>query len=210
MKVILLSKPRYDEEEIDIVKIMFESGLESYHLRKPRITSNQMKKILDKIPSQFHNRIVIHSHHHLARQYNLKGIHFTRSHFKSTLKNWWRKLLLSYFKPEICRTRSYTSLSSLYEKDNQCYEYVMLYPIFDSLTGNFQNGYHEQGIINALQKTNKKIVARGGVDSKKIEQIRDLGFYGLVLNSSIWKTKDPLNSFNQFMQKCKELNLKVE
>jgi len=210
MKVILLSKPRYDEEEIDIVKIMFESGLESYHLRKPRITSNQMKKILDKIPSQFHNRIVIHSHHNLARQYDLKGIHFTRSHFKSTLKNWWRKLLLSYFKPEICRTRSYTSLSSLYEKDNQCYEYVMLYPIFDSLTGNFQNGYHEQGIINALQKTNKKIVARGGVDSKKIEQIRDLGFYGLVLNSSIWKTKDPLNSFNQFMQKCKELNLKVE
>jgi thiamine-phosphate pyrophosphorylase len=210
MKVILLSKPRYDEEEIDLVKIMFESGLENYHLRKPRITTNQMKKILDKIPSQFHDRIIIHSHHHLARVYNLKGIHYTRSHFKSTIKNWWRKFMLSYFKPNILKTRSYTNLSSVYDKETLEYEYVMLYPIFDSLTGNFQSGYHEQGIKSAIQKSNKKIVARGGVDVKKIEQIRDLGFHGLVLNSSIWKTKDPLNSFNQFMQKCRELNIQVD
>ncbi len=210
MKVILLSKPRYDEEEIDLVKIMFECGLENFHLRKPRVTTNQMKKILDKIPVQFHDRIIIHSHHHLARTYNLKGIHYTRSHFKNTFKNWWRKILLRYFKPEILRTRSFTNLSSLYEKDEQVYEYVMLYPIFDSLTGNFQSGYHEQGIKNAIQKSNRKIVARGGVDEKKVEQIRDLGFYGLVLNSSIWKAKDPLLSFHQFMDKCRELNIQVE
>ena len=86
----------------------------------------------------------------------------------------------------------------------------MLYPIFDSLTGNFQSGYHEQGIKNAIQKSNKKIVARGGVDSKKIEQIRELGFYGMVLNSNIWKSKEPLASFNEFMGKCKELNIQVE
>jgi thiamine-phosphate pyrophosphorylase len=84
MKVILLSKPRYDEEEIDLVKIMFESGLENFHLRKPRVTTNQMKKILDKIPNQFHDRIVIHSHHHLARVYNL----YPRS---STFKQEYRK-----------------------------------------------------------------------------------------------------------------------
>jgi|LauGreDrversion4_2_1035121.scaffolds.fasta_scaffold23561_4 thiamine-phosphate pyrophosphorylase len=210
MKVILLSKPRYDEEEIDLVKIMFESGLENFHLRKPRVTTNQMKKILDKIPSQFHDRIVIHSHHHLARVYNLKGVHYTRSHFKNSIKNWWRKWMLSYFKPSILKTRSFTNLTSLYEKDEQVYEYVMLYPIFDSLTGNFQSGYHEQGIKNAIQKSNKKIVARGGVDSKKIEQIRELGFYGMVLNSNIWKSKEPLASFNEFMGKCKELNIQVE
>ncbi len=210
MKVILLSKPRYDEEEIGLLKIMFESGLETYHLRKPRITTQQMKNFLDKIPSQFHSKIVIHSHHHLARKYNLKGIHFTRSHFKNTFKNWWRKLMLSYFKPDVIKTRSFTSLASVFEKDEQQYEYVMLYPVFDALTGSFQSGYHEQGIRNVIQKSNYKIVVRGGVDAKKIEQIIDLGFHGLVLNSSIWKTKDPLASFNQFMEKCRQLNIPIE
>ncbi len=46
--------------------------------------------------------------------------------------------------------------------------------------------------------------------AKKIEQIRELGFYGMVLNSNIWKSKEPLASFNEFMGKCKELNIQVE
>ena len=118
--------------------------------------------------------------------------------------------MLSYFKPDVIKTRSFTSLASVFEKDEQQYEYVMLYPVFDALTGTFQSGYHEQGIRNVIQKSNYKIVARGGVDAKKIEHIINLGFYGLVLNSSIWKTKDPLASFNQFMEKCKQLNMHVE
>jgi len=211
MKLILLSKTKYDENEMDLVKIMFESGLETYHLRKPRISTRQMKLVLEKIPSHFHNRIVIHSHHQLAAKYDLKGIHYSKSHFAPNLKNWWRKWYLKIKKPNITTSRSFSSLAKFYaQKELSHYDYLLLYPIFDALTGNFQNGYHTEGIISAIKKTPGKLIARGGVDIKKIEQINNLGFSGMVLNSCIWKAKDPLIAFHQFLGKCRELNIEIE
>lgn len=43
MKIVLLSKSKLDEVEIDIVTKLFENGLGTYHLRKPRVSTKQMR-----------------------------------------------------------------------------------------------------------------------------------------------------------------------
>ncbi len=210
MKIVLLSKSKLEEDEIDIVTKLFENGLGTYHIRKPRVSTKQMKELLDSIPIQFHNRIVIHSHHNLARKYNLKGVHYTKSHLKKSFKNWWRKVTLGIAKSDLIKTTSHSKLISLYDKHEINYDYVFLSPIFDSLSGKFQSGFHMDGIVAAIQKSGVKIIARGGVEEKRIEQIRDLGFYGMALNTCIWNSKDPIDSFHKILAKCKELNISVE
>lgn len=210
MKIVLLSKSKVEEGEVEILTKLFENGLGTYHLRKPKLSTKKMKEFLDEIPIQFHNRIIIHSHHNLARKYNLKGVHYTKSHLKRNFKNWWRKLTLGIAKSDLIKTTSFSKLISLYDEHEIRYDYVFLSPIFDSLSGKFQSGFHVDGIIAAVQKSGVKIVARGGIEVKRIEQIRDLGFYGMALNTCIWNSKDPVEAFHNILTRCKELNIPVE
>lgn len=210
MKIILISKSILDENELGIVKELFENGLGTYHLRKPQISTKQMRSFLDSIPSQFHNRIVIHSHHNLALKYNLKGVHYTKAHLQKTFKNWWRKITLRIANTALIKSTSHSKLVSVYEDHEIDFDYVFLSPIFDSLSGKFQSGFHIDGIKAAIQKSGKNIIARGGVELKRIEQIRDLGFYGMALNTCIWNSKNPVAEFHKILACCRELGIEVE
>ena len=86
MKLIVITSSRTIPDETTFVTKMFESGLMTLHLRKPRFSTNQLKEFLNEIPKHFHNRIVIHSHHKLALKYDLKGIHMTSTPFREKME----------------------------------------------------------------------------------------------------------------------------
>lgn len=210
MKIILLSKSKFDENEVKIVTSLFEHGLETFHLRKPKLSTKQMRDVIESIPKHFHDRIVIHSHHQLARKYNLKGVHYTRTHLKKSFKNWWRKITLGIAKSDLIKTSSVTKLSSLYDEMEIPFDYIFISPVFDSLTGKFQSGFYEDGILAAIKKTGKNIIARGGVAYERLEKINEMGFHGFALGSCIWENEDPLREFLRITSRCRELNITVE
>ena len=131
MKTIVLSAQKSVDNEIDIVVRLFELGLTSFHLRKPHYSKQTMKLYLDGIPSVYHNRIIIHSHHRLARKYNLKGIHLSSKERKSSFNNWLNIKSLKRKKPFLRVSTSFTTISEL-NKYNDLFDYVFLSPIFDS------------------------------------------------------------------------------
>ena len=210
MKIVLLSRSGFNEVETDIVTRLFENGLDTYHLRKPRLSTKKLKAVIEAIPQQFHSRIIVHSHHQLALKYNLKGVHYTKTHLKKSFKNWWRKITLRIATKDFVKTTSHTKLITLYDEPEIKFDYVFLSPIFDSLTGRFQSGFYEDGIRAAINKSGKKIIARGGVDIKRIEKIQELGFHGMALNSCIWNSTEPIEEFTRILAKCRELNIPVE
>lgn len=212
MKIVVITPHGSREEEINTVIKLFENGLETLHLRKPKYRTREMKEYIEQIPVQFHNRIIIHSHHLLARKYSLKGIHFTKAHFKKTFRNWWINTYLRFLKPDLLKTTSHTKLASLYDDDSKKikFDYVFLSPIFDSLTGKYQSGFYEEGIRATLGKVSKKIIARGGVDGTRIEKIKELGFYGMALYSHIWESKKPVEDFVEILKRCRELSIAVD
>ncbi len=210
MKVIVISPSKIKEEEIKNLTLMFEAGLESYHLRKPKFSTQQLKEYIEKIPKQFRNRIVIHSHHNLARKYDLQGVHYTKKHLEPTFRNWWREKLLHITTSHFIKTTSHGKLSSLYEEEEMKFDYVFLSPIFDTITGKYQSGFYEDSIIAAIQKTGKKIIARGGVDATRVEKINELGFYGMALYSSLWDRESPVEEYLKVIHRCKELGIHVE
>ena len=211
MKIILISPNKETENELSLVNYFFESGLEIFHLRKPRLSTKQLEDYINNIPAHFHNRIVIHSHHNLAVKYNLKGIHFTKSHLNKPKTTWLKLKLLSYKRPisSLNLSYTYTKLSDVYQKDQYPYNYVFLRSIFDNLGGKFLSGFYEEGIRAAIAKSGKNIIARGGVDQSRILQIKDLGFYGFALYSAIWKSKDPRTAFLQILETCRKNGIAI-
>ena len=210
MKIVVISQPKMIENEHLIIQQMFEAGLDTFHIRKPRLRTNQLIEYIEKIPSQFHNRLIIHSHHRLARKYNLQGVHYTRLHLLPTFKNWWREKKLGLIKRKLIKTSSHNKLASLYDQSDILFDYVFLSPIFDSITGKYQSGFYEDAIKAAVEKTGLKIVARGGIDITRVEKVNELGFYGMALYSCLWNNPNPVEEYLKIIRRCGELGIKVE
>ncbi|MGQ0828615.1 MAG: thiamine phosphate synthase [Bacteroidota bacterium] len=211
MKLIVISSSSPIENEVNIVTKLFEAGLETFHLRKHKLSTKKTREFISRIPEHFHNRIVIHSHHDLARRFNLKGIHLTKSHKKNNIRTWLSLKILKLKNPHIVTTTSYSSIGQLLETGGRYkYDYVFLSPIFDSLSSKFQGGFTAYSLKSAIEKTELKVIARGGIDISTIEKAHDIGFDGLAFYSSIWKKKDPLEEFNKAVEKFQELKIPIE
>jgi thiamine-phosphate pyrophosphorylase len=211
MKLIIISSSSSIENETLIVTKLFEAGLETFHLRKHKLSMKKTKEFIKEIPAHFHNRIIIHSHHKLARKFSLKGIHLTKSHKKRKFQTWLSIKIIQLKNPSIIITTSFSNIGQLFETNHQYnYNYSFLSPIFDSLGSKFQGGFTEYSLKSAMQKTPMNIIARGGVDITAIEKAHNIGFKGLAFYSCIWKKKDPLKEFNIIIEKFQELKISPE
>ena len=209
MKIIVISNSEPLEDEGRILTKLFENGLETLHLRKPKYSTRQLRKLIASIPDHFHDRIIIHSHHNLSRKFKLKGIHMTKSHKRRPFWKWLNEKILKIKNPNALITTSHSRISSLFEEEEK-YDYIFLSPVFDSLSGKYQSGFTEHGLRSAISKTEFKVIARGGVDINCIEKAKDIGFEGIALYTSIWKKPDPVKEFNEIVERCKQLGIKVE
>ena len=211
MKLILISSSSSIENEAQIITNLFEAGLETFHLRKHKLTTKKTKELLKSIPVQYRNRIIIHSHHKLAHKFNLKGIHLTKTHIKQKIKTWFIIKIIKLKNPNIHITTSYSNIGQILNPEQKYkYSYVFLSPIFDSLNSKFQGGFTEHSLKSAMQKTSLKVVARGGIEISVIEKANSIGFDGLAFYSCIWKKKDPLAEFNKIVEKYQELKIPIE
>tara|TARA_Y100000589_G_scaffold307867_1_gene323927 strand:+ start:308 stop:943 length:636 start_codon:yes stop_codon:yes gene_type:complete len=204
MKPIVLSSQKTVENEIEILISFFEKGLKSFHLRKPHYSKTRMKDYLNKIPSVYHNRIIIHSHHRLAKKYNLKGIHFSSKDRKSDFKNWINIRVLKRKNPFLRVSTSFNSVSDL-NKYIDLYDYVFLSPIFDSKTeNNFQSNFKEYNLTSSIQRSNYNVVALGGLDLGNIKKAFNMGFWGCAFLSTLWNSENPIEKFEKIKLKCEE------
>lgn len=209
MKIIVISSSRKSEEEPQMVCELFENGLQTFHLRKTKFSTRELKNYILQIPSQYHDRIVIHSHHNLAFKFKLRGIHLTKSHLGNKLKTWIIIHLLKIKRPHLIVSTSFSKLSNLYDTDVN-YDYVFLSPIFDSLTSKYQSGFTEQSLKTVMAKTKFTVIARGGVDIDSIQKVNEIGFHGIALYNAIWRKQDPVSEFIRIQKKIQELGITQE
>jgi thiamine-phosphate pyrophosphorylase len=209
MKLIVISSSKTRENETRLVTELFENGLETFHLRKPAMRTREMRQFLDAIPAHFHNRIVIHSHHALASEYKLKGIHLTRIHLRQSLSTWFRRKILNMRNPGYTVSTTFHKIGAVYE-NKQAYDYVLLGTIFDPVSGKFNAGYSEHSLRAVIAKTDLKLIARGGTNADNIKICADLGMHGMAFSSAVWKQADPVEAFCGIISSCSALNIPVE
>ena len=210
MKLIVITPSKDKENEIGFIIKMFESGLKTLHVRKPNYSTNKLSNYIKDIPEIYHNRIVIHSHHKLAIKYNLKGIHLTSVHLVKKWKYWFVRQRLKLKFHTTLKSRSYSRLQYVYSQEDYNFNYYFLGTMYNSITGGFYSGYHEEGVVAAIKNSNKKLVARGGTNLSTIIKTFDLGFDGIAFNTFLWESENAYNTFLDIIKVFKENNIPVD
>lgn len=178
-QLILITKPTFFVAENTAIKKYLERpDIDFIHIRKPNATKAEVERLLQQIPSQYYNRLVLHDYHELAQQYHLHGVHLN-SRNPEPPQGWQGAVSIS------CH-----SIDELAERRKEPFAYMSLSPIFDSIS---KQGYratftteellkaHEQGIID------ERVMALGGVTFDKISEIKQMGFGGAMILGDAWK-----------------------
>ncbi len=165
------------DEQKRVVEYL-NSGIDIFHIRKPRLTVEQLKYYLDEFPLDIRQRLTIHYHTSLALEFGLGGVHYN-------LQN-------PFIKPIHKKLRKSYSSHSIAEMLDavKVFDYVFLSPIYDSIS---KQGYNSNFHIEDLKKLNlinDKVVALGGVREDRFEELREAGFGGAALLGSLWEEKE--------------------
>ncbi len=176
MKLILLTPPDFFVEEDEIITALFEEGLDLLHLRKPDTEPVYSERLLTLVPEDYHNQIVVHDHFYLKEEFNLMGIHLNSRNPEAPAN----------YKGHI--SKSFHDIDEL-KREKSKFNYAFLSPIFDSIskscyTAKFDMETLEQASSQGV--IDKRVMALGGITSDNMEQVRNLGFGGVVILGDLW------------------------
>lgn len=192
MKIVLISTTHTVDKEIEILVDLFQNGLEIFHLRKPDFSVQQATAYVEKIPQRFHERVVLHGHHRLVETYTLKGIHFAEARRKSAFD---RIMEIRKDRPGLNLSSSFHRIGDIKRQGN-VFDYVFLSPVFDSISKKNHKAAFDPPELNTFLKSwPNKVYALGGVDSKRIPVVQQLGFSGAAVLGAVWNDKDPVDAY---------------
>lgn len=176
MRLIVITSPDFLPEEARAITELFRIGLDLLHLRKPDAEIHDVESILQEIPVEYRNRIVVHDFFLLKEKYSLGGIHLNARHPEAPEN--YRGLL----------SRACHSLEEV-EATVSRFDYVLMSPVYDSISKQgYRSGYTKEALRQAQEKgvINEKVVALGGISEANLAEIKSLGFGGAALLGDIW------------------------
>ncbi len=196
--VAVITNPVSIPNEHLLINQLFDEGLEVLHLRKPDQVVNEIEDLLKQIAPKYYSKIALHQHHYLIERYSLKRIHYVEDRRSKTDE--------TAFKEQrdegITLSTSIHQINEYYDLSD-CFDYCFFGPVFNSIS---KQGYPSV-ISNDFKLTmnrNVKIIALGGIDVNKIEEVRNLGFSGIALLGALWHAKNPVEQFKRIQQQWKK------
>lgn len=209
MQLILISPPKMHTNELDLLHQCFNLGLKCYHLRKPAFSLNDMAEYLREIDEKYINKVVLHSHHQLKEDFNLKGIHFREPDRKQFLRK--LKAEQEGFTQELQQSQKLTLSSSIHsledlKTESDYFDYVFLSPVFESIS---KQGYKPKikwEVSTIKEEVKPQLIALGGIEEDKILEVKKLGFEGVAVLGAVWKEKQHMiENFKKILNKCQEV-----
>lgn len=187
--MIVLIAPEKDVlNEIDILYQLFDAGLMFYHLRKPLKNEDEIRNYLKQIDKKYHKNIVVHQHHNLIKEFDLKGVHLQEK-FRINLGADFQKYVNRFRNNDFTVSSSFHHPNSI-EECSVILDYYLLSPVFNSIS---KKGYKGKGF--EVKKIDKKIIGMGGVTADNLTEIKAKGFQGAGILGGIWDTENPLEAF---------------
>ena len=180
MKWIVITSPNFLKGEATFISRLFDHGVDLLHLRKPGASIEAFRQLLDEIPHEWHNRIVLHSHFELASMYNLHGVH---------LNHRCPQAPEGFDKSISCSCHSLEEV----EQNKPMRNYVFLSPIFDSISKEgYGAAFSPEVLRNAASKQiiDYKVVALGGIEASHINALKEWHFGGAAFLGDIWNRID--------------------
>lgn len=193
-KIIVVSSNHKIKNEAEIFTELFKEGTTHLHVRKHGYPKQRVKDLINKIPSEYHKQIVLHSHLELCKEFDLGGIHITRKKRKDWIFHLFT--LLKYKNREnFIISTSYHSSGKI-ERAANYYTYFFLNSLFGSIRTGGEHSYKDpEKLKEFLRATSKDVVALGGIDMINIHSVREIGFKSVGLHGALWGFDDPIDRF---------------
>jgi thiamine-phosphate pyrophosphorylase len=194
MKIAAYTNPYELKFETEIINRLFREGLNELHIRKPDYTKEEYIKFIEKIDAVHHPKLILHSYFSLIHRFNISSLYLDAE----WRKKFFFKLFLRKFILKGKSVKKYAmahSVHSILEKKEQVDEYL-LGPVFAKATAQINNPIMDLAKLEKkLEITEMPVSAIGGVDLYTIHFFKNVGFKGVVLQSTIWKAIDPIKAF---------------
>lgn len=183
---IVITTPHFWQGEAEAITLMFRSGLERLHLRKPNSSAEDYRALLLSIPACYHSRIVLHDHFSLLQEFDLCGVHLNSRNPESPfaagrMSKEGRRYTLS---------TSCHSLDELRARLQQDFDYLSISPIYESIS---KPGYVPSFTMADLQKAAEegiiceRVMALGGITRFNAEDLlHQLPFGGVMVLGDAW------------------------
>jgi thiamine-phosphate pyrophosphorylase len=185
--IILISNPAPLKDEHEIIRQIFDERLDVFHLRKKEYPESDLRTFIENIPEEHWEKIVLHSHYHLAAEYGLKGIHVSNT-FKGEM-------------PGATLSVSFHSLEEI-QKSELPFDYGFLSPVFDSISKEgYQSSFNFDEVRQFLNNRKERIIALGGINEDRIEIVREMGFSGIALLGAVWQSEHPADKFKRIKER---------
>lgn len=188
MKVFVFTLPEvFVENEAARITAMLESeAIDRVHIRKPDMSSYEMKRLISMIPQWLHSRLSIHSNPELLKEFPGVGWHFSEARPKAECSG--------------LTSRSCHSPAEASRWTAEC-DYVTLSPVFDSISkpGYLSACFNPVEEFFCCQVGN--VVALGGVTPKHLPRLNQRGYFGAAMLGYAWTTE-----LNQLIEQLKCYN----
>lgn len=185
MKIIVITSPQSVKNEALICNTLFAYGLERLHLRKPEAKEDIYRNFIEQIEPRYRNRIVLHGHYHLAKQYRLYGIHLKSGHGNEYIH-------YRQFGHIGISCHSLDEIAQIPFKPDYCF----LSPIFDSISKpGYKSRFEKLPEIDSLSVP---VVALGGITPENLAICREKHFFGAAVLGYIWEK--PEEALTRFLQ----------
>lgn len=185
MKLLAISNPEFIPDEAELINSLFREGLVCLHIRKPESDLADFRNLLSKINHDFIDRISIHQHHNLAREFGIKRLHFREKERKIKSKE-------SF---ELLRSEDLilsTSIHELSEMNNlsEHFSYTFFGPVFNSIS---KAGY--KGVLPDdfyIKPGIKKIpiIGLGGIFNGNLKKVMEMNFDGAAILGALWRDSE--------------------
>lgn len=198
--IIVISPSGIIPNELQMLNNLFQEGLEHFHFRKYGLSDDQALEYLDQIEPKYLDKVVLHSHRHLANELKIERLHFN---FSDRLNN----EHLDYER----RCQITTSTHSIQEFNSldKTWNYAFLSPVFQSISkpgyGRFESVFSE---IGNKENDSVALIGLGGIDYQNMESVFEIGSDGVALLGSIWNQANPRSYFLACKRKASIWNIK--
>ena len=183
-----MSPEAEDACEHAVLAQLFTAGLRHYHLRKPGWDRAALVAFLGAVPVEFQPRLVLHSHHDLAAEFKIGGLHFRDADGPPS---------------PLLRSRAVHDLPTL-RASLARYDRLLFSPVFPSLSkpGRKPDPRLAPAELKAIlaRPRRTELIALGGVDVSRLSACRDLGFDGVAVLGAVWQAADPVGAFHDLQE----------
>ena len=186
MELRLLSNFYDIPHEHYLLNLIFTEGLDCFHLRKKNYSEEQYRQYIDRIPSCFHNRVIIHDCFQLTNVFDLHGAHFTKRY---RLEDYLHQTQLDSHAGMFKKIGFSLHTMSEIAQYHDTYDYLFLSPLFDSISNKGYNSkFNLKSLKNYLKEPSSRprVIGLGGMNLDRIPSAINLGLDGIALLGYIW------------------------